>query len=99
MQPQATRHDWTLDEFERLFDLPFNDLLFQAQNIHRQHWDANTLQVSTLLSIKTGACPEVCAYCPQSVRFDTGLQREELMEIESVVAAATKAKAAGATRF
>lgn len=99
MQPQATRHDWTLDEVERLFDLPFNDLLFQAQNIHRQHWDANTLQVSTLLSIKTGACPEDCAYCPQSVRFDTGLQREELMEIESVVAAATKAKEAGATRF
>lgn len=99
MQPQATRHDWTLDEVERLFDLPFNDLLFQAQNIHRQHWDANTLQVSTLLSIKTGACPEDCAYCPQSVRFDTGLQRKELMEIESVVAAATKAKQAGATRF
>lgn len=99
MQQQSTRHDWALDEVERLFEQPFNDLLFQAQSVHRQHWEPNTLQVSTLLSIKTGACPEDCAYCPQSVRFDTGLQREPLMEVEAVVAAATRAKEAGATRF
>ncbi|HEX5515213.1 MAG TPA: biotin synthase BioB [Gammaproteobacteria bacterium] len=99
MQQQSTRHDWTLEEVERLFAQPFNDLLFQAQTVHRQHWDANTLQVSTLLSIKTGACPEDCAYCPQSVRFDTGLKREPLMDVEQVVAAAERARAAGATRF
>lgn len=99
MPQLTTRHDWTLEEVERLFEQPFNDLLFQAQSVHRQYWDPNTLQISTLLSIKTGACPEDCAYCPQSVRFDTGLQREDLMEIEAVVAAATRAKEAGATRF
>lgn len=99
MQQQSTRHDWTLEEVERLFAQPFNDLLFQAQTVHRQYWDANTLQVSTLLSIKTGACPEDCAYCPQSVRFDTGLKREPLMDVEQVVAAAERARAAGATRF
>jgi biotin synthase len=99
MQQQTTRHDWTLEEVARLFALPFNDLLFQAQTIHRRHWDANTLQVSTLLSIKTGACPEDCAYCPQSVRFDTGLKPEPLMEVEQVIEAAKRAREAGATRF
>lgn len=99
MQEQTIRHDWSLDEVARLFALPFNDLLFQAQTIHRRHWDANTLQVSTLLSIKTGACPEDCAYCPQSVRFDTGLKPEPLMEVEQVIEAARRAREAGATRF
>ena len=93
------RHDWTHDEVAALFALPFNDLLFQAQTVHRQHFDANTVQLSTLLSIKTGACPEDCAYCPQSVRYDTGLEREALLPVQTVVAAAKKAKAAGATRF
>jgi len=99
MQPDAIRHDWTLEEVAALFELPFNDLLFRAQTVHRQYFDPNTIQASTLLSIKTGACPEDCAYCPQSVRHDTGLSREALLEIEQVVEAASKAKAAGATRF
>ena len=99
MQQQAIRHDWTLEEVEQLFTLPFNDLLFRAQTVHRQYWNPNAVQVSSLLSIKTGACPEDCAYCPQSVRHDTGLKREPLMEVEQVVAAARRAKEAGATRF
>ena len=94
-----TRQDWTLVEVEALFALPFNDLLFQAQAVHRRHFRPNEVQISTLLSIKTGACPEDCAYCPQSVRYDTGLEREALMEVETVVAAAREAKARGATRF
>ena len=93
------RQDWTLGEVEALFALPFNDLLFQAQAVHRRHFRPNEVQISTLLSIKTGACPEDCAYCPQSVRYDTGLEREALMEVETVVAAAREAKARGATRF
>ena len=93
------RHDWTRDQVQALFDLPFNDLLFQAHTVHRAHFDPNTLQRSTLLSIKTGACPEDCAYCPQSVRYDTGLKKDPLMEIEAVVEAAREAKANGATRF
>ena len=97
--PASTRHDWSHDDVAALFALPFNDLLFRAQTVHRQHFDANTVQLSTLLSIKTGACPEDCAYCPQSVRYDTGLEREELLPVQTVVAAAKKAKAAGATRF
>ena len=99
MQQQAIHHDWTLEEVEQLFTLPFNDLLFRAQTVHRQYWNPNAVQVSSLLSIKTGACPEDCAYCPQSVRHDTGLKREPLMEVEQVVAAARRAKEAGATRF
>ena len=99
MQSDAIRHDWTLPEVEALFELPFNDLLYRAQTVHRQHFDPNTIQASTLLSIKTGACPEDCAYCPQSVRHDTGLSREALLEVEQVVAAARKAREAGATRF
>ncbi len=79
--------------------LPFNDLLFKAQQVHRQHFDANTVQVSTLLSIKTGACPEDCKYCPQSTRYDTGLSTEQLMEVEQVVASAQQAKDAGSSRF
>lgn len=93
------RHDWTRDEVQALFELPFNDLLFRAHSIHRQHFDANRVQRSTLLSIKTGACPEDCAYCPQSVRFETGLKQEPLMDVSVVVEAAREAKATGATRF
>ncbi len=95
----AVRHDWTLAEVETLFALPFADLLFQAQRVHRAHFDPNRVQVSTLLSIKTGGCPEDCAYCPQSVRYDTGVEREALMPVAAVAEAAARAKAAGATRF
>ncbi len=93
------RHDWTPDEVRALFDLPFNDLLFRAHSVHRQYFDPNAVQVSTLLSIKTGACPEDCKYCPQSNRYDTGLEKEKLMEVEKVLAEARAAKATGATRF
>jgi biotin synthase len=93
------RNDWTLDEVQALFDLPFNDLIYHAQRVHRSNFDPNRIQISTLLSVKTGACPEDCKYCPQSVRYDTGLQPEELLEVEQVVAAARAAKASGATRF
>ncbi len=93
------RHNWTLDEIQQLFSLPFNDLLFQAQLIHRQHFDPNQVQISQLLSIKTGACPEDCKYCPQSNRYDTGLEKEKLMEVELVVNEARKARDSGATRF
>lgn len=93
------RHDWTRQEILALFNLPFNDLMFQAQTVHRQNFDANTVQVSTLCSIKTGACPEDCAYCPQSARYDTGLERERLMAVEKVIEEARAAKAGGATRF
>ena len=81
----AIRHDWTRPEVEALFELPFNDLLFRAQGVHRQHFDPNAVQVSTLLSIKTGGCPEDCKYCPQSVHHDTGLEPERLLDVEEVV--------------
>jgi biotin synthase len=93
------RNDWTLAEVNELFDLPFMDLVFRAQQTHRAFQTPNTVQVSTLLSIKTGACPEDCAYCPQSVRFDTGLEASELLEVDAVAARARAAKEAGATRF
>lgn len=86
-------------EIENLFNQPFNDLILQAQQVHRQYFDANTVQVSTLLSIKTGGCSEDCGYCSQSARYDTGVERESLMTLEGVVEAATVAKAKGATRF
>jgi biotin synthase len=95
----TTRHDWKRQEVAALFDLPFNDLLFQAQTVHRQHFNPNHVQVSTLCSIKTGACPEDCKYCPQSARYDTGLEREKLMKVEKVIEEAKAAKAGGATRF
>jgi biotin synthase len=95
----AIRHDWTRDEALALFALPFNELLFRAQTVHRQHFDPNTVQVSTLLSIKTGTCPEDCKYCPQSARYDTGLEREKLLELEAVIERARAARAQGATRF
>lgn len=93
------RHDWTQAEIEALFELPFNDLIFRAQTVHREFFDANTVQVSTLLSIKTGGCPEDCKYCPQSAHFDTPVKAEKLMDTFSVVEEARKAKSAGATRF
>jgi len=95
----TVRTDWTLTEAEAIHGLPFNDLLFHAQRVHRQHFEPNKVQISTLLSIKTGACPEDCAYCPQSVRYETGLARDELMEVADVVAAARAARETGATRF
>jgi biotin synthase len=95
----AVRHDWTLAEVEALYALPFNDLLYHAHGVHRQHFDPNAVQMSTLLSIKTGGCPEDCAYCPQSVRFHTGVQAEPLMEVDAVLAQARLAQAHGATRF
>lgn len=95
----TVRHNWTLNEVKALFDLPFNDLMFQAQTVHRQHFNANEVQVSTLLSIKTGACPEDCKYCSQSARNKTDLEKERLLEVEKVLEAAQKAKAMGSTRF
>ncbi|HSC46951.1 MAG TPA: biotin synthase BioB [Gammaproteobacteria bacterium] len=93
------RNDWTLPEVEALSALPFNDLLFRAQAVHRRHFDPNAVQVSTLLSIKTGACPEDCKYCPQSARYHTGVKAEKLMPVDEVVAKAKIAREAGATRF
>lgn len=93
------RNDWSRDEVHALFNLPFNDLLFRAHTVHRDNFDPNAVQVSTLLSIKTGGCPEDCNYCPQSVHYDTGLEAERLMDVEDVVTAAQRAKAAGASRF
>src|SRR5690554_1754712 len=95
----AVRSDWTRGQVEALFNLPFNDLLFQAQIIHRQYFDANMVQVSQLLSIKTGKCPEDCSYCPQSVRYNTGLAYEDLMEVQKVLDDAKTAKEQGSTRF
>lgn len=93
------RHDWQLNEIEALFALPFNDLLFQAQQVHRANFDANAVQVSTLLSIKTGACPEDCKYCPQSAHYRTDVDKERLMAVEKVLEEARAAKAQGASRF
>ena len=102
---KAARHaisdsaDWNVAAVAALFDLPFNDLLFRAQQVHRANFDANTVQLSTLLSIKTGGCEEDCGYCPQSAHHDTGLQASKLMALDEVLAAARAAKDHGATRF
>ena len=93
------RNDWQLDEIQDLFDMPFNDLLFKAHSVHRETFDPNYVQVSSLLNIKTGACPEDCSYCSQSSKYDTGLEREKLMEIDVVLEQAKTAKDQGATRF
>jgi len=93
------RHDWNHDEVQALFEEPFADLLFQAQNVHRQHFNANEVQLSTLLSIKTGACPEDCGYCSQSGHNNTNLKKEKLLSVDAVITAAKKAKANNATRF
>ena len=93
------RHDWSRNEIEQLFIMPFNDLLFHAQQVHRGHFDPNEVQVSTLLSIKTGRCPEDCGYCPQSVRYDTEVDNEVLMPLEQVLEQAKAAKSKGSSRF
>lgn len=95
----ALRHNWTREEVLSFFALPFNELLFKAHSIHRRHFDPSEVQISTLLSIKTGSCPEDCKYCPQSAHHHTNLQKEPLMEVARVKAEAQNAKAAGATRF
>jgi len=93
------RTDWTLAEVQALLDLPFADLIYHAQRVHRANFDPNEVQISTLLSIKTGACPEDCAYCSQSIRFETGLKSEPLMDVDAVLEKARVARANGATRF
>ncbi len=98
VQPQQPQR-WTEETIEALFALPFNDLLFQAQQVHRENFDANEVQLSTLLSIKTGGCPEDCGYCPQAARYDTGVEAGKLMDKEAVLDAARRAREAGATRF
>jgi len=90
---------WSVAAVEALFGLPFNDLLFRAQQVHREHHDANAVQLPTLLSIKTGGCPEDCGYCPQAARYHTGVENQALMSLEDVVAAAKQAREHGATRF
>jgi len=99
MSTAAIRHDWTRAEIAALLDLPFADLLARAHAVHRAHHDANAVQVSTLLSVKTGGCPEDCAYCPQAARYATGVNAEKLMTVDAVLAKAKQAKAAGASRF
>lgn len=98
-EPSSLRHDWGRKEVEALFDLPFNDLMFKAQEIHRANHDPNAVQISTLLSIKTGACPEDCKYCSQSGLYNTALEKEKLLAVEKVVQEATAAKEKGASRF
>ena len=93
------RHDWTREDVRALFTLPFPELMFRAQSVHRAHFDPAEVQISTLLSIKTGGCPEDCAYCPQSVHYDTGVKAEKLMPLDAVLAEAQAAKRAGASRF
>jgi biotin synthase len=97
--PAVVRHDWTRDEVRALFELPFPELIFRAQRIHRQHFDPTEVQISTLISIKTGGCPEDCAYCPQSVHHQTSVKAEKLMRVDAVVAEARAAQSAGASRF
>ena len=99
MSASDIRHDWTLGEVEALARLPLNDLLFRAQTLHRQHFNPNEVQISTLVSVKTGGCPEDCAYCPQSLRYDTSVGREEMMNAGEVLERARAARASGATRF
>ncbi len=95
----AANETWPVADVAALFELPFNDLLWKAQQVHRAHWDANEVELATLLSIKTGGCPENCGYCPQSAHHDTGVVAEKMMAVEDVVAAAQAAKDSGATRF
>jgi biotin synthase len=97
--PAPIRHDWTRAEVRALFELPFTELVFRAAAVHRAHFDPAEVQISTLLSIKTGGCPEDCAYCPQSTKFDTGVVADKLMNVDAVLAEARAAKAAGASRF
>jgi biotin synthase len=98
-RPGLVRNDWTREEIRALFALPFPELMFEAARVHRIHFDPGEVQISTLLSIKTGGCPEDCAYCPQSAKYDTGVQAEKLMSVEAVLAEARAAKLGGASRF
>jgi len=93
------RHDWQTQDVLSLMNQPLNDLLYQAQTIHRKYFDANTIQLSTLLNIKQGGCPEDCAYCPQSIRYETEVNAEAMLSLDKVIIAAGKAKQEGATRF
>src|SRR5258708_15702582 len=95
----VVRHDWTRDEVRSLFELPFPELIYRAQCVHRLHFDPTEVQMSTLISIKTGGCREDCAYCPQSARYETGVKAEKLMRVDAVIAEARAAKRAGASRF
>ena len=95
----ALRHDWSADEIEALLALPFAELMFRAQTVHRRHFDPGRVQMSTLLSVKTGGCPEDCAYCPQSALYDTGVVAQRLMPLDAVLAEARRARGAGATRY
>ncbi|HET9714594.1 MAG TPA: biotin synthase BioB [Pseudolabrys sp.] len=97
--PRAVRHDWTREEIRALFALPFPELMFHAAQAHRENFDSAEVQVSTLISIKTGGCPEDCAYCPQSAKYDTGVAAEKLMDVDAVLDEARAAKIAGASRF
>jgi biotin synthase len=97
--PAVIRHDWTREQVLALFDLPFPELVFRAATVHREHFQPNQVQVSTLLSVKTGGCPEDCGYCPQAARYHTGVEATKLMETQAVLERARAAKAAGASRF
>jgi biotin synthase len=99
LAPSVPRHDWTREQVRELFGLPFPELMFRAAQVHRKNFDPSEVQISTLLSVKTGGCPEDCAYCPQSAKFDTGVKAEKLMDIDVVLAEARAAKAEGASRF
>ena len=99
-ETQATiRNDWSQQEVEALFAMPFNDLMFKAQTVHRANFDANAVQISTLLSIKTGGCAEDCGYCPQSAHHESAVKAEPLMPLDEVMKSANEAKEAGANRF
>lgn len=98
-QKERSRHDWSLQEIVAFFDLPLNDLVFRAQQQHRQHFDPNVIQLSTLINIKSGGCPEDCAYCPQSARYQTGVSNEPLLGLDQVLQAAKAAQQQGASRF
>src|SRR5690606_28335121 len=95
-QPQGP---WSVEAVQELLDLTFHELMFRAQTVHRKHWPAGDIELATLLSVKTGGCPENCGYCPQSAEFDTGVKAQKLMSVEEVTQAAQAAKDAGATRF
>lgn len=99
MSTPEIRHDWSFEQIQVLFQSPFNDLIYRAHTVHRQFFQANAVQISSLLNVKTGLCPEDCSYCPQSGHYNTGLKKEPLMSIEEVTAAANKAKNNGAGRF
>ena len=93
------KSDWTIEELQNIYDLPFNDLLWKAQNIHRKYHNANEIQISTLMSIKTGGCPEDCKYCSQSIRYDTDINLEKTLPLSDIIKQAKEAKKSGASRF